>query len=148
MIEFTFETTTDQKTLPELVERRRLNNGRIVVYQRVASFIFLARHSQHYSLVGPYESRSLHGLLFFLPSLLIGWWSPTGFFYTNYALAHNLLGGTDVTDQLIDPEFVASVALEKSFKRKRFVLFAVLSAVSSVGALGVLIMALPSLALK
>ena len=122
MLHIDWETPANQKALTEIIERRRLMGGKIVVFQRVVSFIFFSRLSNHYCLVGPYESRSLRGLMFFLPTFLTGWWSPSGFLSTCYALAHDILGGIDVTEQICAPAASRDRTAESSFARKRFAL--------------------------
>src|SRR5688572_2425899 len=121
MLHVDWESRANQSALPEILERRRVSGGKIVVYQRVVSFVFFTRLSNHYYLVGPYESRWLHGLRFFAPTFLTGWWSPSGFLNTCYALAHNLLGGVDVTDQLSSPE-ARDRTKDASFARRRLAL--------------------------
>lgn len=122
MLHLDWETRADEKPLAEMLERRRRTGDRIVVYQRVFSVVVFTRLSNHYCLVSPYESRGLRGFLFFLPTFVTGWWSPWGLLYTCYALAHNLLGGIDVTDALGDPAKLKEVQQDRVFGRKRFLL--------------------------
>jgi hypothetical protein len=122
MLHIDWESRANEKALPAILERRKLVGGRVVVFQRVVSFIFFTRLSSHYCLVQPHESPSIRGLLFFAPSFLTGWWSPSGFLYTCYALAHDLLGGIDVTDQIDVPTTPKDKRKEASFRRKRLAL--------------------------
>jgi len=61
-------------------------------------------------------------LIFFSPSFLTGWWSLSGFLYTCYALAHNLLGGVDVTEQIEEPTTEPDRKKDISFAGKRLLL--------------------------
>jgi hypothetical protein len=122
MLEFDWNARANPKVLSELLERRKLTGGRIVVFKRVASFIFVSRSSDHYCLVGEHESRAFRGLLFFLPTFFTGWWSPSGFLATFYALAHDLLGGVDVTEQIDDPKKPRDKKNDEFFAGARFLL--------------------------
>jgi len=126
MLHLDWESRANRQSLPVLLERRRLTGGKIVVFQRVVSFVFFTRLSNHYCLVSPYESRSLRGFIFFLPTFVTGWWSPSGVLHTCYALAHDLLGGVDVTAQIDDPHSPRDAKKDRSFIRKRFLLSLVL----------------------
>ena len=122
MLEFDWNVRANPKVLPELIERRKLTGGRIVVFKRVASFIFVSRTSDHYCLVGEHESSTFRGLLFFLPTFFVGWWSPSGFLATFYALAHDLLGGVDVTEEIDDPGKLRDKQKDPVFASNRFLL--------------------------
>lgn len=128
MLHIDWESRANQSALPEILERRRISGGKIVVFQRVVSFVFFTRLSNYYYLVGPYERRWLHGLMFFGPTFLTGWWSPSGFLYTCYALAHDLLGGVDVTEQISSPGTPRDRMKDISFARKRLALCVVIAA--------------------
>jgi hypothetical protein len=117
-----WESRANDKALVELLERRRYTGGRIVVYQRVVSFIVFSRLSNHYCLVSPYENRSWRGLVFFLPTFFTGWWSFSGVLHTCYALAHDVLGGIDVTEQVVEPKSPPNLKQDAAFARKRFAL--------------------------
>ena len=122
MLHVDWESRANQQALPEILERRRISGGKIVVYQRVVSFVFFVRLSNHYCLVGPYESRRWRGLMFFGPTLITGWWSPSGFLHTCYALAHDLLGGVDVTEQVLLATAARDRKSDAAFARKRLAL--------------------------
>lgn len=126
MLHFDWEVKADDKTLPPLLARRKQLGGRIVVFKRVTSFVFLSRRSNHYDVVDRYENRSLRGLLISWPTLLFGWWSLTGALETFHALAHNLLGGMDVTEQVVPPIQPPNLADGQRFARRRFTLSLVL----------------------
>lgn len=117
-----WESRANDRDLPQLREQRRTRGGRIIVYQRVFSFIFFTRLSNHYRLVDQGENRTVRGLTFFLPSLLLGWWSFSGYLHVCYALAHNLLGGVDVTAQVDSPHLPPIMPEATSFARRRFLL--------------------------
>lgn len=128
MLHFDWEVSPDPQTLPSAEERRRKDGARIVVFQRVVSFVAITRSSGHYCLVSPYESRALRGFIFSLPTLLTGWWSPSGVLYTAYALAHNLLGGVDVTERIDFPHAPRGHATDSTFKMMRLGLCVVILA--------------------
>lgn len=136
MLHVDWESRANSKELPAILEGRRISGGRIVVFQRVVSFIFFTRLSNHYCLIGPYESRWLRGLMFFGPTFLTGWWSPSGLLHTCYALAHDLLGGIDVTEQVLSPTAPRDRKREITFARKRLALCVVITAMILVPLLG------------
>jgi hypothetical protein len=113
-----------------------------VVFQRVTSFIFLTRRSNHYCVVDPVENRSLRGLVFSWPTLLLGWWSLTGALETFHTLAHNLLGGVDVTEQVVPPVQPPNVAASRKFTRRRFALSVGLLVTTFATLFGLLLVAL------
>jgi hypothetical protein len=122
MLHFDWEAKVDDAELPALLARRQQLRGRIVVFRRVTSFVFLSRRSNHYCVVDPVENRGLRGLVFSWPTLLFGWWSLTGALETFHALAHNLLGGVDVTEQVVPPVQPPDLAAGRKFARRRFAL--------------------------
>jgi hypothetical protein len=122
MLHFDWEVKADAAALPALLARRQQLGGRIVVFQRVTSLVFLTRRSNHYCVVDPGENRSLRGLVFSWPTLLLGWWSLTGALETFHTLAHNLLGGVDVTEQVVPPVQPPNIAASRKFARRRFAL--------------------------
>lgn len=142
MLHFDWEVKADAAELPALLERRKLLRGRIVVFQRVTSFVFLSRRSSHYCVVDPYENRSLRGLTFSWSTLLLGWWSLTGALETFHTLAHNLLGGIDVTEQVVPPVQPPNIATQRKFADRRFALSLGLIVVTFVVLFGLLLVAL------
>lgn len=77
--------------------------GRFVVYEYCFSILIMTfkRGSDVY-FVRADESRFMKGLGFTVISLLFGWWGfPWGLIYTPMALATNLGGGRDVTDEVM-----------------------------------------------
>lgn len=131
-MEVHFESWPNKRELPKLLEQRKATGGRVVVYLRVVSFVFVTRVSHHYCLLRSLENRSVRGFSFSGPSLLVGWWSLIGPFSTFYALAHNLLGGIDVTEELTAPPLLkkskpAPTHDERLFSRARFQLCLIFS---------------------
>ncbi len=144
MLHFDWETKADDADLPALLARRQQVGGRIVIFQRVTSAVVLTRRSNHYCVLDPYENRSLRGLLFSWPTLLLGWWSPSGALETFHALAHNLLGGMDVTEQVVPPVRPPNLSANRRFARRRFALSIGLIVVTFATVFGLLLLALAS----
>lgn len=89
----------NDQTLMQEVQR----GGRFVVYEYCFSIVIMTfkRGSDVY-FVRADESRFMKGLGFTMISLLFGWWGfPWGFIYTPMALATNLGGGRDVTNEIM-----------------------------------------------
>jgi hypothetical protein len=76
--------------------------GSIIEYERVVSCLIVSQKSSHYVWVPPNGSRLLRSLPDTLLTLLFGWWSIHGFFWTIGVLISNLAGGRDATEELLD----------------------------------------------
>src|SRR4051812_21727985 len=101
MIPFCHSTSRPIKNPPELLKAYRAHGGSIVQYQRVVSCIVLSQMSSHYVWVPLNGSRVLRSWPDTLTTLLFGWWSLFGFVWTFGALATNLGGGIDATEELL-----------------------------------------------
>lgn len=87
------------ETLMQEVQR----GGRFVVYEYCFSLVIMTfkRPSAIY-FVRADESRFVKGLGYTTLTLLLGWWGfPWGLIYTPMALATNLGGGRDVTNEVM-----------------------------------------------
>ncbi len=100
----------DPQTIRDEVER----GARFVLFTYCVSLLVvtLKRPSNIY-FIRPGQSRMIRGLPFLLISLVAGWWGfPWGPIYTLQSLVTGVLGGKDVTDEIlasIAPATVASV---------------------------------------
>lgn len=88
------------RNLPQLVQDQRERGGSIIRYQRVVSCLVMSSKTNHFVWVPPHGNRFLKALPNTIPTLLFGWWSPFGFFWTIGALCSNLTGGYDATKEL------------------------------------------------
>ena len=111
MLPFSYSTSRPIKNLPKLLKAYRAHGGSIVQYQRVVSCVFISQMSSHYVWVPPNGSPVSRSLPDTLITLLFGWWSFFGFIWTFGALATNLGGGVDATEELLDATRGGNVAL-------------------------------------
>jgi hypothetical protein len=78
--------------------------GRFVIYTTVMSFLVITMRNPsdiHYVPAG--QSALVKGLPYAGLTLLLGWWGiPWGFIYTPIHLIGNLLGGRDVTSEVLE----------------------------------------------
>jgi hypothetical protein len=114
MLPFHYTTHRPLRSLPKLLKSYKEHGGSIVEYQRVVSCVFFSRMSSHYVWVPPDGSRVLRSLPDTLTTLLFGWWSLFGFVWTCGALATNLGGGRDATEELLDATRGGNVALAQA----------------------------------
>ncbi len=90
--------------------------GRFVVYQYCISILIMTfRRGSDIYFIREGESAVGRGMGYTLLSLVAGWWGiPWGLIFTVGALANNLRGGKDVTQQVVaslsQPGFFASPA--------------------------------------
>ena len=85
------------------VQEELRRGGRFVVFEYCVSFFVttLRRSSDVYFIRAGQGTFGL-SLGYTLLSLFLGWWGiPWGFIYTPLCLATNLLGGKDVTEQVV-----------------------------------------------
>src|SRR3954447_19850963 len=101
MIPFTYSSHGLIRNLPKLLRAYNARGGSIVEYKRVVSCLFFSRKSTHFVWVPPNGSPVLRSLPNTLPTLLFGWWSFHGFFWTLEALISNFTGGRDATRELL-----------------------------------------------
>ena len=101
MIPFHHSSSRPIRNLPKLIEAYNTHGGAIIKYQRVVSCIFLSQKSSHIVWVPPHRSAALKSWPDTLITLLLGWWSLFGVFWTIEALISNLGGGEDVTEELL-----------------------------------------------
>src|SRR5215472_6503365 len=102
MLFFSNKTHEPIRNLPKLLELYNSKGGSIVAFQHVVSIIFYSQKSTRYVWVPPNGSSVLRGLPDTLLTLLGGWWSLTGFFWTIEVLVKNLSGGEYVTRQILE----------------------------------------------
>jgi hypothetical protein len=93
----------DLRGLPDLVEETKRKGGKIVMFQRVTSLIFISWQTTHVEWVPPYSTGFGTGLRYTIWTLFLGWWSLSGFFATPAALVTNVLGGIDISELAVGP---------------------------------------------
>ena len=84
--------------------REELDRGaRFVVYQYCISVVFLTfTRGTNIYFVRSDESRLVKGLPWTALSMVAGWWGfPFGLIFTPWVVGRNLLGGKDVTDDVV-----------------------------------------------
>src|SRR5689334_22967014 len=86
------------KRVAELRTCHEHTGGSFVVYFSCMSMIFISCTTPKLVWVSPRQSRQWKGIVHSVSSLLLGWWSIGGIFSTLQTLAHNLLGGFDLTN--------------------------------------------------
>ncbi|WP_058303307.1 hypothetical protein [Gorillibacterium timonense] len=76
--------------------------GKFVIYQYSFSVIIMSfKRSSNVHLIKYGESSFAKGLLYTLPTLLLGWWGiPWGPIYTVSTVISNSRGGKDVTEEV------------------------------------------------
>ena len=89
--------------LSELVQNYHERGGAIIEYERIWSAIYLTHSSPVFAWVPPGHNRSIAGIKHAVFCLLLGWWSPSGLFWTLPAVINNLMGGVDVSQVLAKP---------------------------------------------
>src|SRR3954465_14927620 len=104
--------------LDDLVSRVERHGGRIIQYDRIWSLFVVSTYASRFEWVGPNHNRIVRGLPHSLFSILLGWWSHTGLFWTMRALIHNFFGGVDVTRELVPS---APPSDEDSTARRRLI---------------------------
>lgn len=89
------------KTIEQL-NSELARGGKFVVYLWVVSIVIMSfKRSSSIHYIAPGESATMRGLPYTLCSALFGWWGiPWGIFYTFEAIAENLSGGRDVTEEM------------------------------------------------
>jgi hypothetical protein len=113
----------------KLRDQHGQSGGFFVVFFRSASFIWFKKLSAELVWVSPLESHKRRGFQISLSSLLLGWWSFEGMINTLLTLAHNFLGGFDLTKRILDPTTVDGWIYwetddrNRVFQKKRFRLF-------------------------
>jgi hypothetical protein len=77
--------------------------GKFVLFQYCVSIVIMTfKRSSDIYFIRASENAASKGLVFSLISFLLGWWGiPWGPIYTIQALATNLRGGKDVTQQVV-----------------------------------------------
>jgi hypothetical protein len=80
------------------------NGGKFVIYNYCVSIIVMTfKRGTDIYFVKHNQSRFAKSLPWTLISLLLGWWGlPWGFIYTPAALATNIGGGKDVTNEVMN----------------------------------------------
>ncbi|SKC78616.1 hypothetical protein SAMN05660236_3781 [Ohtaekwangia koreensis] len=90
--------TTDQ------INRELAHGAKFVVFQFTISVLVMTfRRSSDIYFIRSGESRLIKGLPFTLMTFLLGWWGiPWGPIYSIGSLVHNLNGGKDVTQEILN----------------------------------------------
>ncbi|HYG35681.1 MAG TPA: hypothetical protein VEC99_12895 [Clostridia bacterium] len=144
-MELHIERPLELDRVEELRVRQYHQGGSFVVYLSCSSMILLTFTTPTLVWVSPGQNRRWRGIAHSMSSLLVGWWSFGGVLNTLLVLAHNGLGGFDLTRTIMDPRTQdgecrwEEADLARVFRRRRFALFLILV---SVGILFVAPMAL------
>src|SRR5208283_2092775 len=101
MIPFRSSSRRPIRNLPKLLQAYNSRGGSIVEYKCVVSCVVLSQKSSRYVWLPPNRSPALGSLPDTLTTLVFGWWSLWGFFWTIEALIGNLTGGRDATQELL-----------------------------------------------
>jgi hypothetical protein len=113
----------------ELRAQRHLYVGSFVVYLSCASLIFVTFTKPTLVWIPQGKSRFWNGVSQSMSTLVVGWWSFAGILNTLLVLAHNLLGGFELTTTIMDPRtrdgefFWKNADRSRAFQRRRFILF-------------------------
>src|SRR5690242_10693875 len=110
MIPFTYSTQRPIRNLPRLLKKYNERGGSIIRYKRVISCLVLSQKSSHYVWVPDHGNCTLRALPDTLITLVFGWWSIFGLFWTIEVLFSNLGGGYDATGELLRATRGGSVA--------------------------------------
>ena len=105
------------KNLHDLLDCHRRYGGSIIEYDEVMSALVFTTRATRYRWVRPGGSRIAKGFLQSVLTLILGWWSVTGFFWTLYALVKNFRGGLDVTRLLTAPVTLEGPAVDETALR-------------------------------
>jgi len=111
MIPYVHTSRSPIRNLPKLLEAYHSRGGSIVEFKQVVSCLIVSQKSGRYVWVPPNGSRFLRSLPDTIATLLFGWWSLFGFFWTIEVLIWNLSGGRDATDELLEATRGGDVAL-------------------------------------
>lgn len=103
MIPIQWTAESHQENLPELLEKLSSQGGAIVEFRSVISAVVFYRISSKLYWVPRESSAAYQGLIASLPTLLLGWWSVQGFFWSISVIVSNILGGIDVTELFTTP---------------------------------------------
>ncbi len=114
MIPFTYSSGRPIRYLPKLLKKYNKRGGSIIEFQRVVSCFILSRKSSHYVWVPPNGNPALRSLPDTITTLLFGWWSLHGLFWTIEVLFTNLAGGRDATRDILKATGGGDVALAQA----------------------------------
>ena len=147
VIGFHWNRPLELSAMPDLVGKVRAQGGMLVEYAWVASALLFTWRQPRIVWVPPGRSRAVAGLPWTLLSMLLGWWSLMGLFWTIQALVQNLIGGVDVTAALIEPNQspFAQAAAEDERKSRHAVALAFVGVLLVVLALAIVYLVLPYL---
>ena len=92
-----------QGLTPEIIRDEIARGARFVIYHYCISIVVMTfKRPSNIYFIKPGQNRIIKGLPFDLISLVLGWWGfPWGPIYTLQVLANNLLGGINVTDEIL-----------------------------------------------
>ena len=96
--------------LAALREKVLLGGGLIVQYDRILSALIAAETRPVFEWIGPGESRAMAGVKHALFCVAFGFWSIPGLLVTPAIIVTNLMGGLNVTEAIVPPDGVRSVA--------------------------------------
>ncbi len=90
------------------------NNGRLVAYTMVVSCIFISARNYHIKWVSSEKYSVSSGFPATIVSILLGWWSPYGPYWTLSGIIWNFRGGVDITNSLMKASPGCPVVLDYS----------------------------------
>jgi hypothetical protein len=75
--------------------------AKFIYFEYSLALVWSAQKYSRTFYVQPSKSRYLVGILYSLISIIFGWWSFRGLFYTVTSLVTNFKGGKDITSQVL-----------------------------------------------
>jgi hypothetical protein len=91
------------------IEREVLRGAKFVVYPWCVSLVWMSwKRSSDIYFVRAGQHFTVHGVAYLLLSLVMGWWSVWGLFWTPQCLWTNISGGYDLTPEVLADKIPAS----------------------------------------
>ena len=97
MIPIQWSSSVEIPNAQKLLDQVQRHGGSIIEYQRVFSLLLFSQSSPQYVWMRAGGSRFRAGLEHSIFTLITGWWSLPGIFWTPACVLYNSFGGTDVT---------------------------------------------------
>jgi len=112
MIPLQFRTEAEVDSPAELRDQLKTHGGQVILYRYVVSAIVISHSDFRAVWIAPGRNRRQAMLLHSLPTMVCGWWSLHGVFWTVQALAHNINGGVDISEMLLKFEGSSNVPIK------------------------------------